>query len=141
MRDHVLIVGPLDSGAALRSITSPPRPDWQVTTVSRRVSPVEGANTSKSTARRAGHDGSLHTAQRVDPTSSAPPTSTDPMSDVIARNLTMLSRTLTALEAAGADLHRVFLRGGGKSHGEHLGPYKTPATERDPTTSARSTTP
>jgi len=44
----------------------------------------------------------------------------------------MLANALDALRAAGAPLRRIVLIGGGKSYGEHLGPYKTPAKESDP---------
>lgn len=47
-------------------------------------------------------------------------------------NVQMLRTTLRALETVGAPLQRVVLIGGGKSYGEHLGPYKTPAKESDP---------
>lgn len=54
------------------------------------------------------------------------------MREAVAPNTTMLRNTLDALVAAGADLESVVLIGGGKSYGEHLGPYKTPAKESDP---------
>lgn len=54
------------------------------------------------------------------------------MSETGAVNLAMLRHALDALEQVGAPLDRVVLIGGGKSYGEHLGPYKTPAKESDP---------
>lgn len=54
------------------------------------------------------------------------------MREAVAPNTAMLGNTLAALAAAGAELERVVLIGGGKSYGEHLGPYKTPAKEPDP---------
>lgn len=54
------------------------------------------------------------------------------MAETVAPNIAMLAHTLTGLEKAGAGLERVVLIGGGKSYGEHLGPYKTPAKESDP---------
>jgi nucleoside-diphosphate-sugar epimerase len=53
------------------------------------------------------------------------------MGETTAPNVAMLTNTLDALQAAAAPLRRVVLIGGGKSYGEHLGPYKTPAKETD----------
>jgi nucleoside-diphosphate-sugar epimerase len=53
------------------------------------------------------------------------------MGETTAPNVAMLTNTLDALQAARAPLQRVVLIGGGKSYGEHLGPYKTPAKETD----------
>jgi len=49
-----------------------------------------------------------------------------------APNLAMLQHALDVIRDAHAPLRRVVLIGGGKSYGEHLGPYKTPAKESDP---------
>ena len=54
------------------------------------------------------------------------------MAATVAPNLAMLEHSLKALRQAGARLRQVVLIGGGKSYGEHLGPYKTPAKESDP---------
>lgn len=54
------------------------------------------------------------------------------MAAAVGPNVAMVRNTLDALVAAGARLERVVLIGGGKSYGEHLGPYKTPAKEADP---------
>jgi nucleoside-diphosphate-sugar epimerase len=54
------------------------------------------------------------------------------MADTVEPNVAMLRNTLDGLERAGAPLRHVVLTGGGKSYGEHLGPYKTPARESDP---------
>jgi nucleoside-diphosphate-sugar epimerase len=54
------------------------------------------------------------------------------MREAVTPNTTMLKNTLDALVSAGADLESVVVIGGGKSYGEHLGPYKTPAKESDP---------
>jgi nucleoside-diphosphate-sugar epimerase len=54
------------------------------------------------------------------------------MAETAGPNVAMLAHALDALNAAGADLQRVVLIGGGKSYGEHLGAYKTPAKESDP---------
>lgn len=50
----------------------------------------------------------------------------------VAPNVAMLTNTFDALHAAGANLRRVVLITGGKSYGQHLGPYLTPARESDP---------
>lgn len=47
-------------------------------------------------------------------------------------NARMLAGLLEALERDGARPDRFVLIGGGKSYGEHLGPYRTPAKESDP---------
>ncbi len=54
------------------------------------------------------------------------------MAQTTGPNVAMLANALDALRAAGAPLRRVVLIGGGKSYGEHLGAYKTPAKESDP---------
>lgn len=54
------------------------------------------------------------------------------MAATVAPNLAMLDHSLQALRQAGARVQQVVLIGGGKSYGEHLGPYKTPAKESDP---------
>ena len=54
------------------------------------------------------------------------------MAETTPPNVAMLENTLDALERAGAKLEHVVLIGGGKSYGEHLGSYKTPAKESDP---------
>jgi len=53
------------------------------------------------------------------------------MTETIAPNLEMFVSALDGLVAAGAPLERVVMIGGGKSYGEHLGAYKTPAKESD----------
>lgn len=47
-------------------------------------------------------------------------------------NARMLAGLLTALERDRVRPERFVLIGGGKSYGEHLGPYRTPAKESDP---------
>ncbi|WP_248582952.1 SDR family oxidoreductase [Nocardioides sp. InS609-2] len=54
------------------------------------------------------------------------------MAEMVEPNVAMLRNTLDGLIAAGARLEHVVLIGGGKSYGEHLGAYKTPAKETDP---------
>lgn len=53
------------------------------------------------------------------------------MKAAVAPNTAMLTNTLDGLLSAGANLMRVVMVGGGKSYGEHLGSYKTPAKESD----------
>jgi nucleoside-diphosphate-sugar epimerase len=54
------------------------------------------------------------------------------MEATVAPNVKMLANAIDGLIEAGAPLRHVVLICGGKSYGEHLGPYKTPAKERDP---------
>jgi nucleoside-diphosphate-sugar epimerase len=54
------------------------------------------------------------------------------MKAAVAPNTAMLVNMLDGLSTAGANLVRVVMVGGGKSYGEHLGSYKTPAKESDP---------
>ena len=55
-----------------------------------------------------------------------------PMRAAVAPNTAMLVNTLDAFQSLGVNLTRVVMVGGGKSYGEHLGHYKTPAKESDP---------
>ncbi|WP_426321703.1 SDR family oxidoreductase [Microbacterium sp. E-13] len=48
------------------------------------------------------------------------------------RNAAMVRNLLNALDRDGAEVEQIQLIGGGKSYGEHLGPYRTPAKEADP---------
>lgn len=52
--------------------------------------------------------------------------------ETVVPNVAMLRNVLEALRTHRAPLERVVLIGGGKSYGEHLGPYKSPAKESDP---------
>lgn len=54
------------------------------------------------------------------------------MAETVAPNVAMLTNTLDGLRAAGARLRHVVLVTGGKSYGQHLVDYKTPAKESDP---------
>ncbi len=54
------------------------------------------------------------------------------MAETVAPNVAMLANLLDGLGAASAPLRQVVLVCGGKSYGEHLGHYKTPAKESDP---------
>ena len=53
------------------------------------------------------------------------------MAETVAPNVAMLANLLDAVVAASS-LRQVVLVCGGKSYGEHLGHYKTPAKESDP---------
>jgi len=52
--------------------------------------------------------------------------------ETTALNAMMLGHLLGALDRDGAAVAHFALIGGGKSYGEHLGPYRTPAKESDP---------
>ena len=52
--------------------------------------------------------------------------------ETTAINSAMMRNLLAALDRDGAEVARIQLIGGGKSYGEHLGPYRTPAKESDP---------
>lgn len=58
-------------------------------------------------------------------------TERETMAATVAPNVAMLRHVLHGVRAAGSVRH-VVLIGGGKSYGEHLGGYKTPAKESDP---------
>lgn len=52
--------------------------------------------------------------------------------ETTALNAEMVRHLVGALDRDRAELAHVQLIGGGKSYGEHLGPYRTPAKESDP---------
>ncbi|MDV7088500.1 SDR family oxidoreductase [Rhodococcus sp. IEGM 248] len=54
------------------------------------------------------------------------------MAATVAPNVAMLRHVLEAVGGSPSTLRHVVLIGGGKSYGEHLGFYKTPAKETDP---------
>ncbi|OXM72470.1 MULTISPECIES: SDR family oxidoreductase [Amycolatopsis] len=54
------------------------------------------------------------------------------MAATVGPNVAMLRNLLDALHASASAVRHVVLIGGGKSYGEHLGHYKTPAKESDP---------
>jgi len=139
-RHHALVLGAhgVVGRASAEHLAS--TPGWTVTTASRR-GPVEGLTA------RAG-DGLEHvSADLLDPGAAgaalascshvthvvyAAYTERPTMAATTPPNLAMLANALDALAGAGAQLEHVVLVGGGKSYGEHLGPYKTPAKEGDP---------
>jgi nucleoside-diphosphate-sugar epimerase len=59
-------------------------------------------------------------------------TERETMAATVAPNVAMLRHVLEAVHASGSLLRHVVLIGGGKSYGEHLGGYKSPAKESDP---------
>jgi nucleoside-diphosphate-sugar epimerase len=133
MNRHVLVVGPTGvvGGAIARRLTT--NPEWRVTTASRRAPALDGGThisidlldgtaTVAAFAALAGVTHLVYAAYLERPS----------MAETVAPNVAMLTHALSGLEAAGASLERVVLIGGGKSYGEHLGPYKTPAKESDP---------
>ncbi|WP_100809661.1 MULTISPECIES: SDR family oxidoreductase [unclassified Microbacterium] len=52
--------------------------------------------------------------------------------ETTALNAAMVKNLLEALDRDRASVEQIVLIGGGKSYGEHLGPYRTPARESDP---------
>ncbi|MFD4249032.1 SDR family oxidoreductase [Amycolatopsis thermoflava] len=54
------------------------------------------------------------------------------MAATVGPNVAMLRHLLDALHASASTVRHVVLIAGGKSYGEHLGHYKTPAKESDP---------
>jgi nucleoside-diphosphate-sugar epimerase len=131
----VLLVGPRGVvGGAVRQRLDP-HPDWDLVTASRRGSEgtdgspravsVDLLDTAAATAQLSGLGEVTHVVF-------ASYTERPTMAEMVAPNLAMLRNVIDGLLAAGAPLQHVVLIGGGKSYGEHLGPYKTPAKESDP---------
>lgn len=52
-------------------------------------------------------------------------------SEAVKANLAILNNLLDGVERASAQVGHIVLITGGKAYGSHLGPYKTPARERD----------
>lgn len=133
MNRHVLVVGATGvvGGATARHLAA--NPGWRVTTTSRRPCPLEevthlSVDLLDGTATEAAFASLTDVTHLVYAAYLERPS----MAETVAPNVAMLAHTLIGLEAAGASLERVVLIGGGKSYGEHLGPYKTPAKESDP---------
>lgn len=132
----VLLVGPHGVvGGAIRQRFASHR-DWELATASRRA-PAAAADASLRAISVDLLDPDASTAQfaslaDVTHVVFAGYTERPTMAEMVAPNVAMLRNTLAALLAAGARLEHVVLIGGGKSYGEHLGPYKTPAKESDP---------
>lgn len=129
----VLVVGPhgVTGGAVTRRLAADT--DWQVITASRRGAP-EGLDVEHLSVDLLAPDALSDPARlrRVTHVVYAAYTERATMAETTAPNLAMLTHTLDGLKAAGAPVKHVVLIGGGKSYGEHLGPYKTPAKESDP---------
>lgn len=137
---NVLVVGA--HGVVGRAVAEhfAAHPAWEVTTASRRgpledLQSVDGGAPSHVSVdlldAKAASDAfaqSSHITHLVYAAYAERPT----MAETTAPNVAMLSNTLDALAKAGAELERVILIGGGKSYGEHLGPYKVPAKEHHP---------
>lgn len=83
---------------------------------------LEASAVGAALGRRAGIDSVVFAAYLEKPT----------MAETVTPNVAMLVNLLEGLVNAGNPLRRVVLIGGGKSYGEHLGNYKTPAKESDP---------
>jgi len=136
---QVLVIGPHGvTGRAIAEQLSASA-EWNPTTASRRGAPSRSAEGSAgaphvsvdlldATASAAAFAHLGHVTHLVHAAYVERPT----MAETTAPNLAMLANTLDALRGAGAAVQRVVLIGGGKSYGEHLGPYKTPAKESDP---------
>lgn len=129
----VLVIGPhgLAGGAITRRFATDR--DWHLITASRREAPEElGAEHLRVDLldpQALAGSGRLNQVTHV---VYAAYTERATMGETTAPNLSMLRHILDGLEATGAPLEHVVLIGGGKSYGEHLGPYKTPAKESDP---------
>lgn len=115
-------------------------PAWRVTTASRR-GPVEDLTDNDATAPEhvsvdlldaGAAENAFAESSHVTHVVYAAYTERPTMAEMTQPNVAMLQNTLDALGQAGAELEHVVLIGGGKSYGEHLGPYKTPAKESDP---------
>lgn len=113
-------------------------PDWNMTTVGR--SPAPGKLLDGRLAPRHVQVDLLDAKATASALAALPDTTDvvfsayierETMAATVAPNVTILDNALEGLRAAGADLGHVVLMGGGKSYGEHLGAYKTPARERD----------
>ncbi|TFD82775.1 SDR family oxidoreductase [Cryobacterium fucosi] len=129
----VLIVGPYGvvGGAIARRMAADSA--WDVITVSRRDA-TDGLNATQLSVDLLDPQALAGTEilSRVTHLVYAAYLERPTMAETTAPNLTMLAHTLDGLTAAGAPLEHVILTGGGKSYGEHLGAYKTPAKESDP---------
>lgn len=133
MSRNVLVVGATGvvGGGVARHLATDP--EWDLMAASRRDPGLDGVEhvgvdlldreASMAGLAACGHVTHLVYAAYVDKPS---------LAEAVGPNVAMLDHTLAGLARAGAPLERVVLIGGGKSYGEHLGHYKTPAKERDP---------
>lgn len=133
-RGRVLVIGP--HGVAGRAIADRlgDSADWDLVTASRRPAPsrhpadrhasvdlLDAAATRTAFADLGPVTHLVYAAYLERPT----------MTETTGPNVVMLANALDALRDADVALRRVVLIGGGKSYGEHLGSYKTPAKESD----------
>jgi nucleoside-diphosphate-sugar epimerase len=129
----VLVIGPhgVVGGAIARKLTADDT--WDVITASRRGAPA-GLNATHLSVDLLDPQALAYVEilGRVTHLVYAAYVERPTMAETTAPNLAMLAHTLDGLKAAGAPLEHVVLIGGGKSYGEHLGAYKTPAKESDP---------
>lgn len=128
----VLIVGAHGMTASPATVRLAEEGSWTVKTASRRpVSAVPGVQ-HVAVDLLASPDGSSPPWRGVSHLVYAAYVERSSMTEAVGPNVAMLQNTVNHLRAAGADLEHVVLIGGGKSYGEHLGPYRTPAKEFDP---------
>lgn len=133
MKRRVLVVGATGVvGSAVARLLAG-HPEWRVTTVSRRESsPGRAEHLSVDLLDPTAAGEALSALSEVTYVVYTAYADRPSMTEAVGPNVAMLAHTLNGLEGAGAALERVVLIGGGKSYGEHLGPYKTPARESDP---------
>ncbi len=130
---HVIVFG--GHGVAGSAITDRLARDeaWEVTTVSRREDAAAPRHLSLDLADPGKtREGLAQVAGGVTHVVYAAYVERATMTETIAPNQAMFVNALDGLAEAGAPLERVIVIGGGKSYGEHLGAYKTPAKESDP---------
>jgi nucleoside-diphosphate-sugar epimerase len=130
---HALVVGPhgVIGGAVTERLTA--NRQWSVTTGSRRGPSAAAARHVRVDLLDAQASAQAFAGLRdITHVVYAAYTERPTMAATVAPNLAMLANTLDGLRRAGARLRHVVLMGGGKSYGEHLGPYRSPAKETDP---------
>lgn len=126
----VLVVGQhgVTGGAIARRLETDPR--WTVLTTSRRSDP--SANHFSADLLQSGSLVTHRELSAVTHVVYAAYVERPTMSEAVGPNVTMLRTLFDDLFSLGAPLQQVVLIGGGKSYGEHLGHYRTPAKESDP---------
>lgn len=114
-------------------------PDWRITTVGRSPAPthlkdgrVAPPHIQADLLDAEGPNADLTQLSDVTAMVFCAYVERESMAATVAPNVDMLANALDHLRRSGSPLSRVVLIGGGKSYGAHLGPYKTPAKERDP---------
>lgn len=115
------------------------RPKWVITTVGRSEAPSRLWDGREAPPHvRADLQDARHVKEAFETLSDASVlmycayVEQETMAATVAPNVAMLANAIDGLLKAGSPLRHVVLIGGGKSYGVHLGPYKTPAKERDP---------